>query len=96
VQADLVARGHSKVRFSFHNAQKKNGTPNAYAVDIIDSRWAWSDAAEANGFWQALGKAGKAEGLYWGGDWRSFKDWAHLQFFPNTKLSEVRKESGLA
>lgn len=49
-----------------------------------------------DGFWQALGKAGKAEGLYWGGDWRSFKDWAHLQFFPNTKLSEVRKESGLA
>ena len=76
--------------------RKKNGTPNAYAVDIIDKRWAWGDEAEENGFWQALGKAGKAEGLFWGGDWRRFKDWAHLQFFPNNKLSDVKKESGLA
>lgn len=96
VQLEIVAKGNSKVRFSFHNAQKKNGTPNAYAVDIIDKRWAWSDKAEENGFWEVLGKAGKAEGLYWGGDWRSFKDWAHLQFFPNNKLSDVKRESGLA
>ncbi len=96
VQLEIVAKGNSKVRFSFHNAQKKNGTPNAYAVDIIDKRWAWSDKAEENGFWDVLGKAGKAEGLYWGGDWRSFKDWAHLQFFPNNKLSDVKRESGLA
>jgi peptidoglycan L-alanyl-D-glutamate endopeptidase CwlK len=93
VQQEIFAKGNSKVRFSFHNAQKKNGTPNAYAVDIIDKRWAWGDKAEENGFWQALGKAGKAEGLFWGGDWRSFKDWAHLQFFPNNKLSDVKKES---
>ncbi len=93
VQQELVAKGNSKVRFSFHNAQRKNGVPNAYAVDIIDRRWAWGKKAEQNGFWQALGKAGKAEGLYWGGDWRSFKDWAHLQFYPNSKLSEVKKES---
>lgn len=96
VQLEIVAKGNSKVRFSFHNAQKKNGTPNAYAVDIIDKRWAWSDKAEENGFWEVLGKAGKAEGLFWGGDWRRFKDWAHLQFFPNNKLSDVKRESGLA
>ena len=64
---------------------------------IVWSDWeTWNDEAEENGFWRALGKAGKAEGLYWGGDWRSFKDWAHLQFFPNNKLSGVKKESGLA
>ena len=96
VQAEIVAKGNSRVRFSFHNAQKKNGTPNAYAVDIIDKRWAWNDEAAENGFWDALGKAGKAEGLHWGGDWRSFKDWAHLQYYPNNKLSDVKKESGLA
>ena len=96
VQLEIVAKGNSKVRFSFHNAQKKNGTPNSYAVDIIDKRWAWSEKAEENGFWEVLGKAGKAEGLYWGGDWRSFKDWAHLQFFPNNKLSDAKRESGLA
>ncbi len=96
VQLEIVAKGNSKVRFSFHNAQKKNGTPNAYAVDIIDKRYAWTDKAEENGFWEVLGKAGKAEGLFWGGDWRRFKDWAHLQFFPNNKLSDVKRESGLA
>jgi len=96
VQQEIVARGDSRVRFSFHNAQKKDGTPNAYAADIIDRRWAWTDAAEANGFWQALGSAAKQEGLFWGGDWRNFKDWAHVQFYPNRMLSQVKQESGLA
>jgi peptidoglycan L-alanyl-D-glutamate endopeptidase CwlK len=93
VQEDLVARGVSRVKFSFHNAQKKNGQPNAYAVDIIDRRYAWSDKAKTSGFWDALGRAAKNEGLYWGGSWRSFKDWAHIQFYPNSQLAEVKKES---
>lgn len=96
VQLELVKKGNSKVRFSFHNAQKKNGTPNAYAADIIDKRWAWNKEAKTNGFWEALGKAAKAEGLFWGGDWRSFKDWAHIQYHPNKDLSEIKRESGLA
>jgi len=95
VQLELYNAGNSKVKFSFHNAQKKNGTPNAYAADIIDKRWAWNDKAEENGFWEALGRIGKSEGLYWGGNWVSFKDWAHVQYYPNYKLSEVRRESGL-
>lgn len=94
-QLELVKAGHSRVRFSFHNAQKKDGTANAYAADIIDKRWAWNKAARQNGFWEALGQSAKAEGLYWGGNWISFKDWAHIQFYPNSKLVEVKKESGL-
>ncbi len=96
VQRQLVAQGHSKVRFSFHNAQYKNGRPRAYAADIIDRRWAWSDAAMDNGFWAALGRIAKAEGLFWGGDWRSFKDWAHVQAHPNSRLAEIRRQSGVA
>jgi peptidoglycan L-alanyl-D-glutamate endopeptidase CwlK len=96
VQQRLVEKGNSKVRFSFHNAQKKNGTPNAYAADIIDKRWAWGKRAERRGFWDALGQASKAEGLYWGGNWRNFKDVAHVQLFPNRRLSEIRRQSGLA
>jgi peptidoglycan L-alanyl-D-glutamate endopeptidase CwlK len=95
VQLELVKKGNSTVKFSFHNAQMKDGTPNAYAADIIDSRWAWGSAAEKNGFWKALGQAAKAEGLYWGGDWVSFKDWAHIQYFPNSSLGQVKRESGL-
>jgi len=93
-QKEIVEKGNSKVYFSFHTAYK-DGKPNAYAVDIIDKRWAWTPAAETNGFWTALGKAGKKEKLYWGGDWKDFPDWAHLQFYDNNKLRQVCTESGL-
>lgn len=72
VQLQLVRKGNSTVKFSFHNAQTKKGVPNAYAADVIDSRWGWAPAAEKNGFWTALGEEAKAVGLYWGGDWVSF------------------------
>ncbi len=93
VQLELFSKKRSKVKFSFHNATKKDGTPNAYAVDIIDSRYGWSNKDETKKFWQALGKAAKNQGLYWGGDWKSFKDWAHVQAFPNSKLKTVKNES---
>ncbi|MCD0458640.1 M15 family metallopeptidase [Roseiconus lacunae] len=95
VQLELYKKGNTTVKFSFHNAQKKDGTPNSYAADIIDSRWAWTTAAEKNGFWEALGEEAKKEGLYWGGDWKSFKDWAHVQLHPNSMLGVVKKQSGL-
>jgi peptidoglycan L-alanyl-D-glutamate endopeptidase CwlK len=95
VQLELVKKGNSTVKFSFHNAQHKDGTPNAYAADVIDTRWGWSDGAERNGFWKALGEEARAVGLYWGGDWTSFKDWAHIQYYPNSSLGQVKHESGL-
>lgn len=93
VQLDLFNKRRSKVKFSFHNATQKDGVPNAYAVDIIDSRYAWSDKPETKKFWEALGKAANDNGLHWGGDWKSFKDWAHVQYYPNSKLRSVMLES---
>ncbi len=95
VQKRLVQEKKSTVRFSFHNAQKPNGTPNAWAVDVIDARWSWNEP-DCHKFFKALGAAGKAEGLVWGGDWKTFKDWAHLQGRQNSELAAVKKESGLA
>ena len=95
VQLQLFNAGNSKVRFSFHNGQKTDGTPNSYAADIIDSRYAWSAQAESSGFWKALGASAKAQGLFWGGDWSSFRDWAHVQLVANGELARVKKESGL-
>lgn len=95
VQLELVKKGNSKIKFSFHNAQKPDGTPNAYAVDIVDKRWGWEDEAEKNGFWKALGKAAKEEGCVWGGDWTTFKDVAHVQDKQNSELAAVKKASGL-
>jgi peptidoglycan L-alanyl-D-glutamate endopeptidase CwlK len=95
VQQKLVAEGKSTVKFSFHNAQKPDGTPNSYAADIVDKRWGWDDAAETNGFWDALGSAAKTAGLVWGGDWTGFRDVAHVQGRQNGELAAVKKESGL-
>ena len=86
VQLEIFKKGNTKVKFSFHNAQKKDGTPNAYAADIIDSRWAWGPEAEEKGFWKALGEEAKAQKLHWGGDWVSFRDWAHVQLVENNQL----------
>ncbi len=95
VQKKLFDEKKTKVLFSFHNAQHPDGTPNALAVDIIDTRWAWTDAAKTNGFWSALGAAGKELGLVWGGDWTDFPDVAHLQGRQNSELAKVKHESGL-
>ncbi len=95
VQAQLVAENKSKVRFSFHNAQRPDGTPHSYAADIIDSRFAWSDQARDSGFWQALGDEAHGQGLVWGGEWKSFPDWAHVQLVANSELPRVMAESGL-
>ena len=95
VQLQLFNAGHSKVKFSFHNAQQPDGRPNSYAADIIDARYAWSDKAQSSGFWKALGAEAKKQGLYWGGDWSSFRDWAHVQLVTNGELARVKKESGL-
>ena len=96
VQLDLYNKKRSKVKFSFHNATQSNGVPNAYAADIIDSRYAWNDKPETKAFWDALGRAAKEQGLYWGGDWASFKDWAHVQMYPNNRLRSIMIETHAA
>lgn len=95
VQQELVKKGRSKVKFSFHNAQMPDGTPKSYAADIIDQRWGWNPAAETNGFWKALGQEANKRGLVWGGDWKSFKDVAHIQGRQNSQLAATKRESGL-
>lgn len=95
VQMQLYFKGNSKVKFSFHNAQHPDGTPNAYAADIVDSRFGWAPEAEETGFWKALGEEAKKQGLVWGGDWVTFRDWAHVQLVPNGELARVKRESGL-
>jgi len=94
VQARLLAEGKSKVRFSFHNAQTPDGTPRSCAADIVDARFGWSKDAETSGSWRALGEEAKRRGLIWGGDWATFRDWAHVQLLPSSRLKEVKRESG--
>jgi peptidoglycan L-alanyl-D-glutamate endopeptidase CwlK len=93
-QADIVARGRSRVTFSFHNVQMNDGTPSSYAADIIDRRWGWEQQAMDSGFWTALGDAAKTADLYWGGNWGR-PDYAHVQYWNDGKLKEFKEEAGL-
>ena len=93
VQQQKVKDGHSHVKFSFHNATNDDGTPCAYAADIVDQRWLWHDEAAENGYWVALGAEAKANNLYWGGTWKK-PDWAHVQLLPNSQLKVIRRKCG--
>lgn len=72
-QREKVRRGYSRTMNSRHLSGR--------AADIVDRRWGWGGPAKDDDhpFWRALGRAAAAEGLTWGGNWRSFKDVAHLQ-----------------
>jgi hypothetical protein len=59
--------GLSRVKWSFHNATNKRGTPESLAADITDQRWGWNSPTW---FWLMLASSAKAHGLesgiYWG------------------------------
>jgi len=38
-------------------------------------------AATSFAFWKDLGRIAKAHGCAWGGDWKSFKDVAHIELY---------------
>ena len=90
-QAQLFAEGKSKARFSFHNAQHPDGTPNAHAADIVDQRYEWDENnPQTFIFFNALGEEAKKVGFYWGGAW---EDWAHVQLLPNSEKDRIEMES---
>lgn len=95
-QAELYKAGQSNFRFSFHNACAEDGSPAALAVDVIDERWGMEAGADGSGFWFALGRVAKQEGLVWGGDWKGFPHVAHIQAEPNTVLAEVQAQTEAA
>src|SRR3989344_8624658 len=39
---------------------------------------------------EALGKIGKELGLFWGGDWESFRDYPHFQLIPATVSDQAK------
>lgn len=92
-QKQLLSQGRTKVPFSFHNAVDINGLPAALAVDITDEadQWAYQNMA----FFNAMGAAARKQGLVWGGDWVTFKDYAHIQGASNDALN-LLKTKGLA
>ena len=89
-QQEKIDAGHSSLKDP-NNSKHVQGL----AADIIDQRWGWGgEASDTNHqFWQDLGEAARAEGLTWGGDWKSFKDVAHVEADNNnTKDMRIREK----
>ncbi len=83
-QQEKINQGRSSL-----NDPRSSKHVQGLAADIIDSRYGWGDkAANLNfQFWNDLGEAARAAGLTWGGDWKSFKDVAHVEAIPIGKSS---------
>ena len=75
-QQQKIDQGYSSLE---HSRDSKH--VQGLAVDIIDSRYGWAGPASDLDFqfWHDLGQAAKEVGLTWGGDWKTFKDVAHVE-----------------
>lgn len=84
-QLDLFNKGKTKL--------SKNGMHHfGIAADIVfrteKNQPIWQ------GDWATLGKIGKDLGLYWGGDWESFRDYPHFQLIPATVSDQAKIING--
>lgn len=80
----LKARGKSKNgRLSMHSY--------GAAADVICRAHRWDCHAHGCDFFEALGRAVHREGLYWGGDWRTFRDKPHVQAVAVRDQNRVRR-----
>ena len=89
-QAALYAQGrtapgrivtNAKPGQSKHN-HLEGDTPASLAFDVVplkDGKPVWGTAGLDGQVWQRVGAIGKAQGLDWAGDWRTFKEYPHFE-----------------
>lgn len=89
-QAEKVKQGYSRTMHSWHLESTIGVLPTVHggfdivrgnAADVVDARYGWGGQAARLDFpfWKALGATAKKYGCTWGGEWKSFKDVAHVQ-----------------
>ena len=89
-QTQLYAQGHTLL--------KTNGMHHfGVAADIVfldgDGHFTWPDKNDPR--WQTLGHCGRLFGLFWGGDWKGFRDCPHFQFIPGTTEAQGKIINGV-
>lgn len=74
-QEEAFRLGHSKAHFG----QSSHNELPSKAVDIVPYPIDWSNIERFKSLARYLKKVAKDEGvkLYWGGDWKKFKDYPH-------------------
>ncbi|MFC4411766.1 M15 family metallopeptidase [Chungangia koreensis] len=76
---------------SYHNF----GLAIDFALSFPDGSVSWDMSYDGNGNgksdWHEVAAIGKELGFEWGGDWRSFKDYPHLQMTFGLSLGELQE-----
>lgn len=93
-QAELFAIGRTKPGNKVTNAKAGESWHNfglAFdVVPLVNGKAVWDTP-----FWNRIGELGKQVGLFWGGDFKTFKDKPHFEFHPDLTLAQAnqRRES---
>jgi len=89
-QAELFAIGRTKPGDIVTNAKAGESWHNfglAFdVVPLVNGKAIWDSP-----FWNRIGELGKQVGLFWGGDFKSFKDKPHFEFHPNLTLAQANQ-----
>ena len=76
---------------SYHNF----GLAIDFALALPDGSVSWDMSYDGNGNgksdWHEVAAIGKELGFEWGGDWRNFKDYPHLQMTFGLSLAELQE-----
>ena len=68
---------------SFHNFR--------CALDIVPIVNGKADWTGTDPVWQEVARLGKAAGLEWAGDWKTFREYAHFQYTGGLSLKDLRE-----
>jgi peptidoglycan LD-endopeptidase CwlK len=91
-QNELYAQGRTKKGNIVTNARGGQSNHNfGLAVDYFLTTWDGSKATwSVNSDWRRVAAIGKSLGFSWGGDWRSFKDYPHLEMTGGLSTAQLR------
>jgi len=61
-------------------------------VPLVNGKAVWDDQA----VWKQVGEIGKACGLEWAGDWKTFKEFPHFQYTGGMTLAQLQQGAKIA
>jgi peptidoglycan L-alanyl-D-glutamate endopeptidase CwlK len=61
-------------------------------VPLINGKAVWDDQA----IWKQVGEIGKACGLEWAGDWKTFKEYPHFQYTSGLTMDQLQAGAKIA
>jgi len=61
-------------------------------VPLVNGKAVWDDQA----IWKQVGEIGKACGLEWAGDWKTFKEYPHFQYTSGLTMDQLQAGAKIA